>query len=83
MHNKLTTDLECSSEYDPHATNLFIYRYKMWNLGNNIELIARCEHDAATHGPNGELQMMNIKALNEWDSRVWNPYFSLLYTLPF
>ncbi|ELU10502.1 hypothetical protein CAPTEDRAFT_156498 [Capitella teleta] len=45
------------------------YKYKKWNLGNNIELIARCEHDACTYGPNGEIQMMNVKALNEWDSK--------------
>jgi len=45
-------------------------RYRKWDLGNGIELVCRCEHDAATYGPNGELQLMNIKALNEWDSRV-------------
>jgi len=45
------------------------YRYRKWDLGNGIELICRCEHDAATYGPNNELQMMNIKSLNEWDSR--------------
>lgn len=46
------------------------YRYRKWKLGNDIELIARCEHDAATLGPNGEIQFMNVKTLNEWDSRV-------------
>lgn len=46
-----------------------IYKYKKWNLGKDIELVARTEHDAVTVGPNGELQLMNIKALNEWDSR--------------
>ncbi|KAK6195786.1 hypothetical protein SNE40_001142 [Patella caerulea] len=45
------------------------YRYRKWKLGNDIELVARCEHDAVMHGPNGELQFINIKALNEWDSR--------------
>jgi len=45
------------------------YRYRKFDLGNGIALVCRCEHDAATYGPNGELQMMNIKALNEWDSR--------------
>jgi translation initiation factor 3 subunit D len=45
------------------------YRYRKWDLGNGIELICRCEHDSATYGSNGELQLMNIKALNEWDSR--------------
>lgn len=45
------------------------YRYRKWDLGNGIELICRCEHDAATYDSTGELQLMNIKALNEWDSR--------------
>jgi len=45
------------------------YRYRKWDLGNDIVLIARTEHDAVTHGPNNEIQYMNVKALNEWDSR--------------
>ena len=48
------------------------YRYRKWDLDNNIELIARCEHDAVMTTPNGEIQFINIKALNEWDSRVSN-----------
>lgn len=46
------------------------YRYRKWDLGDGVELVVRCEHDAATIGLNGETQFMNIKALNEWDSRV-------------
>ncbi|GAB1600484.1 eukaryotic translation initiation factor 3 subunit D-like [Argonauta hians] len=45
------------------------YRYRKYNLGNDIELIVRCEHDAVMYGPNGDLQFINIKTLNEWDSR--------------
>jgi len=45
------------------------YKYRKWDLDNGIELIARCELDAVTQGPNGEMQYMNIKALNEWDPR--------------
>ncbi|XP_041363461.1 eukaryotic translation initiation factor 3 subunit D-like [Gigantopelta aegis] len=45
------------------------YRYRKWQLGNDITLIARCEHDAIMYGPNGELQYINVKSLNEWDSR--------------
>lgn len=45
------------------------YRYRKFELGNDIELICRCEHDAVLMGPNGELQFINIKTLNEWDSR--------------
>jgi len=52
----------------------YVRRYRKWDLGNGIELICRCEHDAATYGPNGELQLMNIKALNEWDSRVCSSF---------
>jgi translation initiation factor 3 subunit D len=45
------------------------YRYKKFALGDNIEIVIRAEHDAVNVGPNGEPQFMNIKALNEWDSR--------------
>lgn len=46
------------------------YRYKKYDLGDGVELVVRCEHDAVTVGSNGEIQFMNIKTLNEWDSRV-------------
>ena len=45
-------------------------RYRKWDLGNDIVLIARCEHDAVMYGPNNEVQFINVKSLNEWDSRV-------------
>jgi len=45
------------------------YRYRKWDLGNGVKLVARCEHDAVTRGPSNDLQFVNIKALNEWDSR--------------
>ncbi|KAF7996885.1 hypothetical protein HCN44_002531 [Aphidius gifuensis] len=48
------------------------YRYKKWDLNNGIILICRCEHDAVVQGPNGELQFLTIKALNEWDSKLAN-----------
>merc|ERR1719355_496033 len=41
------------------------YRYRKWDLGNGIKLVARCEHDAVTRGPSNDLQFVNIKALNE------------------
>ena len=44
------------------------YRYRKWDLGNNIRLIARTEHDAV-FGTEKEKSYMNVKALNEWDSR--------------
>jgi len=43
------------------------YRYRKFDLGDGVELICRCEHDAVTVGSNGETQFMNIKGLNEWD----------------
>ena len=47
-----------------------ICRYRKWDLGNDIVLIARCEHDAVMYGPNNEAQFINVKSLNEWDSKV-------------
>lgn len=46
------------------------YRYRKYDLGDGVDVIVRCEHDAALLGPNGENQFINIKALNEWDPRV-------------
>ena len=46
------------------------YRYRKWDIGNGINLIIRSEIDAVTNGPNDELLYLNIKALNEWDSKV-------------
>lgn len=48
------------------------YRYRKWSLGNNIELIARTEHDAVMTGSNGETAFINVKTLNEWDHRCCN-----------
>ena len=40
-------------------------------LGNNIKLVARCEHDAVAAGANNEMLYLTTKALNEWDSRYF------------
>merc|ERR1712209_27827 len=45
------------------------YRYRKWDLGNNIRLIARTEHDAVFGTSEKDKSYMNVKALNEWDSR--------------
>lgn len=45
-------------------------RYRRWQLGEDIDLIVRCEHDGVMTGANGEVSFINIKTLNEWDSRV-------------
>ena len=36
--------------------------------------MARCEHDAVMAGANNEMMFLNIKALNEWDSKVSGVY---------
>ncbi|XP_030369714.1 eukaryotic translation initiation factor 3 subunit D-1 [Scaptodrosophila lebanonensis] len=48
------------------------YRYKKWDLGSDIVLVARCEHDGVLQTPSGEPQFLSIKALNEWDSKLAN-----------
>jgi translation initiation factor 3 subunit D len=45
------------------------YRYRKWDLGNNLKLICRSEVPACQTGSGSEPQFLNIKALNEWDSR--------------
>lgn len=35
-------------------------------------MVSRCEHDAVVQTPNGELQFLSVKALNEWDSKLAN-----------
>lgn len=45
-------------------------RYRHWKLGEDIDLIVRCEHDGVMTGANGEVSFINVKTLNEWDSRV-------------
>lgn len=45
------------------------YRYRKWNLGNGVTLVARCE----VHGyamKRGEKELMTAYALNEWDSKL-------------
>lgn len=59
---------------------LALNRYRKWDLGNDIVLIARCEHDAVMYGPNNEVQFINVKSLNEWDSRVRAASFLLVTT---
>lgn len=51
-------------------TSILGCRYRRWKLGDDIDLIVRCEHDGVMTGANGEVSFINIKTLNEWDSRV-------------
>ena len=41
------------------------YRYRKWDLGNGVKLVARCEHDAVTRGPSNDLQFVNIKVRDD------------------
>ena len=52
-----------------HYSFLFLFIIYLFFLGNNIKLIARTEHDAVVGTSEKDLSFMNIKALNEWDSR--------------
>lgn len=44
------------------------YRYRKWDLGDDIKLVARTEHDAVYNDREGRTGFMNIKALNSWRS---------------
>lgn len=46
------------------------YRYRKWDLGDGIVLVARCEHDGVLKMPNGDVLFLTIKALNEWDPKL-------------
>ncbi|CAG0891211.1 unnamed protein product, partial [Cyprideis torosa] len=46
------------------------YRYRRWKLGNDIVLVARTEHDCVLKGSGGDIQFINVRALNEWDPKV-------------
>jgi len=46
------------------------YRYRRWDLGGGIQLVARTEHDAVMPGQGGTPQFVNVKSLNEWSLRT-------------
>merc|ERR1711962_496779 len=47
------------------------YRYRKFELGDGINLVVRCEHDACLPtGPNQENLYLNIKTLNEFDPKA-------------
>uniref|UniRef100_A0A8C2TPD3 Eukaryotic translation initiation factor 3 subunit D n=1 Tax=Coturnix japonica TaxID=93934 RepID=A0A8C2TPD3_COTJA len=59
-------------DMDKNEVASVAYRYRRWKLGDDIDLIVRCEHDGVMTGANGEVSFINIKTLNEWDSRYCN-----------
>ena len=46
------------------------YRYRKWDLGEDVKLIIRSEIDAVSSGSNDEKLYLSIKALNEWDPKA-------------
>lgn len=58
-----------------------VYRYRKFDIGNDLHVIVRCEHDGYIQGANGEKQFLTVKALNEWDSKVFvlSPFMFLIY----
>lgn len=60
-----------------------VLRYRHWKLGEDIDLIVRCEHDAVMTGAKGEVSFINVKTLNEWDSRVRVSPLSFAFRFPF
>ncbi|XP_067935148.1 eukaryotic translation initiation factor 3 subunit D-like [Watersipora subatra] len=46
------------------------YRYRKFDIGNDLQVVVRCEHDGYVQGASGDKQFITIKALNEWDSKV-------------
>ena len=57
-------------DQDPEPLAPIGYRYRMWDLGNDISLVCRCEHDAVSIGPDNKKQYLTIKALNEFDHKT-------------
>eukprot|EP01135_Chromosphaera_perkinsii_P006193 Nk52_evm10s442 gene=Nk52_evmTU10s442 len=48
------------------------YRYRKWSIGDGLNLVARCEVDAATKNPDGSNGYMSVKALYEYDPKITN-----------
>lgn len=65
-------------EPDPFLTSLqnknkaasVAYRYRRWDLGDGIKLVARCALNAYMKKRKGEEEYLSIRALNEWDSKI-------------
>ncbi|KRZ16895.1 Eukaryotic translation initiation factor 3 subunit D [Trichinella zimbabwensis] len=64
-------DVPFVDENDPNKENVASigYRYRTWDLGNDVNLVIRCEHDGVMKSPENETQFLTIKAFNEWDYR--------------
>ena len=47
-----------------------VTRYMKWQLKDGVGLVVRCEYDAVLPPPSRPTYI-SIKALNEWDSKVY------------
>lgn len=56
---------------DPESIASVAYRYRQYDLGDEVQLVVRTEHDAALLGT-ADPQFMTIRALNEWDPKHAN-----------
>jgi translation initiation factor 3 subunit D len=61
-------DLERPSPFGTSGATVG-YRYRRWDLGSGIKLVARTEVDAVT-GTSASAQSLTVRALNEWDPRA-------------
>ncbi|KIZ06885.1 Eukaryotic translation initiation factor 3 subunit D-2, partial [Monoraphidium neglectum] len=44
-----------------------VNQYRKWQLAPGLDIVVRCEVNAALTTPKGEVQLASIKALNEWN----------------
>jgi len=57
------------------------YRYRKWNLGNDISLVIRSELDAVSTGGNEETQFLNVKVKTRRYSKRRSSVVLLFYCL--
>jgi translation initiation factor 3 subunit D len=57
-----------ASEGERTAT--FGYRYRKWQLGEDVNLVVRCEVDAYTKNKDNEDAFLTVKALHEFDPKI-------------
>jgi translation initiation factor 3 subunit D len=67
---------ESHPDHDPESDAHYAYRYRQWDLKDDIKLFARTKIDAVIHQSTTttssakDIKFVSIKALNEFDSRA-------------
>mmetsp|Transcript_3843 Transcript_3843/g.12420 ORF Transcript_3843/g.12420 Transcript_3843/m.12420 type:complete len:628 (-) Transcript_3843:37-1920(-) len=56
------------------------YRYRKWNLGGGVNLVARTEVDGVTPARDGSLSYLTIRALNEYTDKTSTQWRKVLDT---